>query len=93
VAGVEETLKFYKALGYDGVFITNHFIDGNINEAVKLQEEIDIIIAALCKCGVMQGEKTILNAQGINFGAARSPFAPLSAEAQKQLLDTVLPLL
>ncbi len=30
-AGVEESLVFYKELGYDGVFITNHFLDGNIN--------------------------------------------------------------
>ena len=30
-AGVREQLEFYKANGYDGVFITNHFIDGNIN--------------------------------------------------------------
>ncbi len=30
-AGVEETLKFYKELGYDGVFVTNHFLNGNIN--------------------------------------------------------------
>jgi len=29
--GVRENLEFYKKLGYDGVFITNHFIDGNIN--------------------------------------------------------------
>ena len=28
---VKENLEFYKSLGYDGVFITNHFIDGNIN--------------------------------------------------------------
>ena len=28
---VEDNLKFYKELGYDGVFITNHFLDGNIN--------------------------------------------------------------
>lgn len=28
---VEENLKFYKKLEYDGVFITNHFLDGNIN--------------------------------------------------------------
>ena len=32
-AGVREHLEFYKELGYDGVFITNHFIDGNINIA------------------------------------------------------------
>lgn len=30
-ASVKEALKFYKSLGYDGVFITNHFIDGNIS--------------------------------------------------------------
>lgn len=29
--GVRETLEFYKHMGYDGVFITNHFIDGNID--------------------------------------------------------------
>ena len=30
-ATVRETLEFYKREGYAGVFITNHFIDGNIN--------------------------------------------------------------
>lgn len=30
-ADVRETLEFYKELRYDGVFITNHFLDGNIN--------------------------------------------------------------
>ena len=30
-ASVRENLLFYKSLGYDGVFVTNHFIDGNIN--------------------------------------------------------------
>ena len=29
--GVEENLAFYKEMGYDGVFITNHFLDGNAN--------------------------------------------------------------
>lgn len=29
--GVKENLEFYKKMGYDGVFITNHFIDGNIS--------------------------------------------------------------
>lgn len=30
-AGVRESLEFYKSQGYRGVFITNHFLDGNIN--------------------------------------------------------------
>ncbi len=29
--GVEDTLKFYKDISYQGVFLTNHFLDGNIN--------------------------------------------------------------
>ncbi len=28
---VRENLEFYQKLGYDGVFITNHFVGGNIN--------------------------------------------------------------
>ncbi len=27
---VRENLEVYKALGFDGVFITNHFLNGNI---------------------------------------------------------------
>lgn len=30
-ASVEESVTFYKDMGYDGIFITNHFLDGNIN--------------------------------------------------------------
>ncbi|MBQ8002559.1 MAG: histidinol phosphatase [Clostridia bacterium] len=29
-ASVRETMEFYKSMGYDGIFITNHFLDGNI---------------------------------------------------------------
>lgn len=30
-ATVAENVAFYKKMGYDGIFITNHFLDGNIN--------------------------------------------------------------
>ena len=30
-ATVREVLEFYKEIGFAGVFITNHFLDGNIN--------------------------------------------------------------
>ena len=30
-ANVRDTLEFYKSAGYDGIFLTNHCIDGNIN--------------------------------------------------------------
>lgn len=36
---VEDSLAFYKQMGYDGVFITNHFLDGNINADSTLSYE------------------------------------------------------
>ena len=38
-AEVLENLEFYKNMGYDGVFITNHFLDGNINISPDLPYE------------------------------------------------------
>ncbi len=42
-ADVYESLDFYKKLGYDGVFITNHFVDGNIgvNSSVPYEEQVN----------------------------------------------------
>lgn len=41
---VRENLEFYHSLGYDGVFITNHFLDGNFvarkNEEMSYEEKI-----------------------------------------------------
>lgn len=40
VKGVRETLEYYKSAGYAGVFMTDHFIDGNLNlEARQLPYE------------------------------------------------------
>ena len=38
-ASVRESLEFYKQMGYSGVFITNHFLDGNVNISHKLPWE------------------------------------------------------
>lgn len=42
-ASVRENLEFYKEQGFDGVFITNHFLDGNINieSSLSYEEKID----------------------------------------------------
>ena len=39
-ASVEEALKFYQPQGYDGVFITNHLIDGQVGKDGKSYEEL-----------------------------------------------------
>ena len=39
-ADIYQSIDFYKQLGYDGIFVTNHFIDGNINiDSVASYEE------------------------------------------------------
>ena len=46
-ASVEDNLRFNKRLGYDGVFITNHFLDGNIScdRTLPYAEKIDFYFA------------------------------------------------
>ena len=43
VANVYESIDFYKHNGYDGIFITNHFLDGNINidSRISYEEKIE----------------------------------------------------
>ena len=40
---VREALEFYKNLGYAGVFVTNHFIDGNVScdKSLPYEEKIE----------------------------------------------------
>jgi len=40
-ASVEESLKFYKSLGYDGVFITNHFYQGDDKKGKSYEEMLN----------------------------------------------------
>ena len=45
-ASIRENVEFYKELGYDGIFITNHFLDGNINRdyrALPYEEQIELL--------------------------------------------------
>ncbi len=56
--GVRETLEFYKKMGYDGVFITNHFLDGNIGIDWKtpVKEKLDFYFSDYEK-GVQIGKE------------------------------------
>ena len=47
-ATVRESLEAYKSLGYEGVFITNHFIDGNVGCDISLsyEEKINFYFSA-----------------------------------------------
>ena len=47
IANVRDSLNFYKEMGYDGVFITNHFLDGNINisSSAAYEEKINFFFS------------------------------------------------
>ena len=46
-ASVRETLEYYKSLGYTGVFITNHFLDGNVaaDKALPYKDQLDFFFS------------------------------------------------
>jgi len=104
--GYDEMFLAGLAMGADGAigstfnFMAEKFIrirklfqENKMEEARTLQKEANIIIRALCKVGVMQGEKAVMDALGFEMGLARAPFGPLTNEQKKELLEVVLPLL
>lgn len=96
--GFDEMLLSGLAMGADGgigstynfmaekyILIFRLWKEGKYDEALKIQKECNRIIKALCRVGVMEGEKEVLCQLGFDFGNARSPFSVLSEE-QKQFV-------
>lgn len=75
------------------VQMQKEFDDGNIAKVQEIQNKANIIISALCKVGVMQGEKAMLDLMGFDFGVCREPFGKLDEGQIKYLEETVMPLL
>jgi N-acetylneuraminate lyase len=104
--GYDETFLAGLSMGADGAIgstynfmadkfikIYNLFNENNVQEAMKIQKEADMIIAELLKVGVMQGTKAALDGIGFNMGNPRKPFKPLDEKTKKEFLDKILPLL
>ena len=59
-SSAEDTVRFYKAIGYDGIFITNHFLDGNINKEARslpYEEQVDYYFSDYEKA-LAEGKRT-----------------------------------
>ena len=96
--GFDETLLSGLAMGADGAIgstynfmgkkfkkIMNDFKAGNIEDAIKGQNEADEIICEMIKYGVFQSEKAILTEMGIDMGECRKPFLPISDECRASM--------
>ena len=65
---------------------------GKMAEAKALQQEANRIITILCRVGVMQAEKEVLNQLGFDFGVCRHPFGEPTAEQKELIAREILPL-
>ena len=73
------------------VKIQKLFDEGNISEAQKMQKEANRIITVLCKIGVMQAEKEVLNQLGFDFGTCRPPFGAPTDEQKAIIAKEIVP--
>ncbi len=73
------------------VKIKSLFEAGKINEAQEVQNEANKIITILCKIGVMQAEKEVLNQLGFDFGVCRHPFGEPTAEQKELISKEIIP--
>ena len=102
--GYDEMLLSGLSMGADGgigstynfmadkfVLIRKLFSDGRVQEAKAVQNEANRIISILCKIGVMQAEKEIMNQLGLDFGDVLPPFAPITEENKKLIEKDILP--
>lgn len=83
----------YNIMAEKFVKIKELFDAGKITEAQEVQKVANKIITALCKVGVMQGEKAVLTLLGYDFGDARPPYKKLTKEDMAFLEKNILPLL
>jgi N-acetylneuraminate lyase len=102
--GFDEMLLCGLSMGADGGigstynFMANKFVkiqklfnEGNIAEAQKVQKEANRIITILCKVGVMQAEKEVLNQLGFDFGVCRHPFGEPTEEQKALIAKEITP--
>lgn len=100
--GFDEMLLSGLSVGADGgigstynfmaekyIALLQAFRAGDSARALELQRECNRIIKALCRVGVMEGEKEVLCQLGFDFGGARRPFSPLSAEEKAFLKQEI----
>ena len=76
-AGIGST---YNIMPEKFVRMNRLFAEGRMQEALQIQNEVNNVVAALCRVGLFKGIKEILKMQGIDCGVCRRPFLPLGEE-------------
>ena len=75
------------------VKIQKLFAENRVPEAQQVQKEANRIITLLCRIGVMQAEKEVLNQLGFDFGCCRKPFGEPTEEEKALIAREIIPYL
>ena len=75
------------------VKIKELFNSSEIEKAKEIQRLANRIITILCKIGVMQSEKEVLNQLGFDFGVCRHPFGEPTMEEKQLIAKEIIPYL
>ena len=102
--GYDEMMLSGLAMGADGgigstynfmadkfVLIRKLFSEGKTEEARAVQNEANRIITILCKIGVMQAEKEIMNQLGFDFSKCLPPFSNVNEEQKALIAKEIIP--
>lgn len=102
--GYDEMFLAGLSMGADGAigstynFMADKFVkiyelfrENRLSEARQLQQEANRIIAVLCRVGVMQAEKEVLNQLGFDFGICRRPFGVPTEEEKSLIAREIIP--
>ena len=102
--GYDEMMLSGLAMGADGgigstynfmadkfVLIRKLFSEGKIEDARCVQNEANRIIAVLCRIGVMQAEKEVMNQLGFDFGDCLPPFSKIGEEQKELISNEIIP--
>lgn len=61
--------------------------------AYEVQKEVNAVVEALMKVGVLAGVKEVLRQTGIDVGVLRAPFAPPDKKQQEYVAKNIIPYL
>ena len=65
------------------------FETGQLEAAMKAQRQVNQVISALIRAGVLPAVKEILSSRGLPVGPTRPPFVPLTADAAARLHEEI----
>lgn len=86
VAGIGST---YNIMPEKFIRLAEYYQTGLREKAIAQQAQINEIISVLLKVGIFKGIKEVLRLQGIDCGACRKPFQPLT-DAQKREIHALI---